>query len=77
MLHQPPVALLAMVCRCRLKRSFESSTRPRERTAVAQSTGFEWGPEGDSQTFVMNAKLHLTLIVLMWRIGRAHNNARK
>ena len=38
MLHHPPVALSVTVCRCRLKTSFESSTRPRERTAVAQGT---------------------------------------
>jgi len=29
MLQNTPVALLATVCRCRVERSFESSTRPR------------------------------------------------
>ena len=38
MLQRTAVALLATVCRCRVERSFESSTRPRQRTAEAQGT---------------------------------------
>jgi len=44
MLQNAPVALLATVCRFRVKRGFESSIRPRQRTPEALDTKvFEWG----------------------------------
>jgi hypothetical protein len=46
-LQSTPVTLLATVCKWQVKRSFESSTRPRKRMAKAQGcTGFEQGLGG-------------------------------
>ena len=42
MLQDAPVALLATVCRCRLKRSFESRTRTRQRTVEVHGPKLSW-----------------------------------
>jgi len=42
MLQNTPVALLATVCKCQVKRNFEYSIRPRQRTAEAQGTKVSW-----------------------------------
>jgi len=46
MLQDTPVALLATVCRCRLKSSFDSRTRTRERTVEIHGPKVFWNRLG-------------------------------